>query len=78
MRAILVLLGIVVLVLVVLLALGFISLDQTQRAEAPRIRVEGGQAPEFKVDVGKVDVTTTNRTVEVPQLQVEKAGGAPQ
>jgi hypothetical protein len=77
MRAILVLLGIVALVAIVLLSFGFISLDQTQSAQAPRIRVEGGQAPEFKVDVGKVDVTTTNRTVEVPQLQVEKAEGAP-
>ncbi|TKD52934.1 hypothetical protein [Sphingomonas baiyangensis] len=76
MRAILVLLGLAALVLVILMSLGMVSLDQTQSAQLPTIRVEGGQAPEFKADVGRIDVQTVNRTVEVPTLEVEKAEGA--
>lgn len=77
MRGILILLGIAALIVIVLLALGMISFDQEQSAQLPTVKIEGGQAPKFDVDVGKVDVTTTNKTVEVPTLQVEKATGAP-
>lgn len=70
MKAILVLLGIAVLALVVLMSLGMISIDQTRPAVV--------QAPEFKADVGRIEVGTTNRTVEVPTLQVEKADAAKQ
>ncbi|PCD03261.1 hypothetical protein COC42_02295 [Sphingomonas spermidinifaciens] len=70
MRTLLVLVGLVALVLVVLMSLGMVSIDQTRPAVV--------QAPEFKADVGKVELGTTNRTVEVPTLQVEKADGAKQ
>lgn len=78
MRAILVLLGLAVLVLIGLMATGMLSLDQTQQAQLPSIKIEGGQAPEFKADMGTVDVGTVNKTVEVPRMTVEKANGAPQ
>jgi uncharacterized membrane protein (Fun14 family) len=70
MRTILVLVAIAVLALVVLMSLGMISIDQTRPAVV--------QAPEFKADVGRIEMGTTNRTVEVPTLQVEKADGAKQ
>ena len=77
MRGILILLGIVALVVIVLLSLGMISFDQERAAQLPSVKIEGGQTPKFDVDVGRVDVTTTNKTVEVPTLQVEKAAPAP-
>lgn len=77
MRGILILLGIVALVVIALLSLGMISFDQERAAQLPSVTIEGGQAPKFDVDVGRVDVTTTNKTVEVPTLQVEKAAPAP-
>ncbi|GAA0738889.1 hypothetical protein [Sphingomonas japonica] len=69
MRAILVLLGLAALVLVVLMSLGFVSLEQTQQASIT--------PPEFKADVGRIDVGTSNRTIEVPTIEVEKADPAP-
>ena len=72
MRALLVLLGIAALVLLAALALGFVRLDQTQTAQLPRI--EGGQAPKFEADVGRIDVGTENKTVEVPRVSVQKPG----
>ncbi|UZK68119.1 hypothetical protein OKW76_08485 [Sphingomonas sp. S1-29] len=78
MRAILVLLGLAALVVIGLMATGMLSLDQTQQAQLPSIKIEGGQAPEFKADMGTVDVGTVNKTVEVPAVSVEKADGAPQ
>ncbi len=75
MRALLVLLGIAALVILAGMATGFINIDQTQTAQLPRL--EGGQAPEFKADVGRIDVGTETKTVEVPKIQVQKPGDAP-
>ena len=73
MRALLVLLGLIVIVVVVLMAFGMLSIDQTRTARLPSISVEGGQAPQFQADVGSVDLGTQNRTVAVPTIDVEKA-----
>lgn len=62
MRTLLVLLGIVALVALAGLMTGFIKLDQTQTA----------QLPQFQATVGKVDVGTVNKTVEVPKVDVQK------
>ncbi|WP_294262427.1 hypothetical protein [uncultured Sphingomonas sp.] len=70
MRTILVALGLAALILAGLMVTGMVSIDQTRPAVV--------QAPEFKADVGKVELGTTNKTVEVPTLQVEKAEGAKQ
>jgi hypothetical protein len=75
MRALLVLLGIAALVFLAGMATGFINIDQTQTAQLPRI--EGGQAPEFKADVGRIDVGTQTKTVEVPTIQVQKPSATP-
>lgn len=73
MRAFLGLLGVVVLIVAGLMTFNFINIDQTQRAALPQVKVEGGQAPKFDVEVGKVDVGNVNRTVAVPTVKVEKA-----
>ena len=70
MRALLVLVGIAALVLLAGMATGFINIDQTQTAQLPRI--EGGRAPEFKADVGRIDVGTETKTVEVPNIALQK------
>ncbi len=76
MRAILVLLGVAALIVAALMSFGFIGLDQTRPAALPQVKVEGGQAPKFDVEVGKVDVGTVNRTVEVPAIKVERPATA--
>jgi len=75
MRALLVLVGIAALVILAAMALGFVKFDQTQTAALPRL--EGGQAPKFEANVGRVDVGTENKTVEVPTIDVQKPGEAP-
>jgi len=75
MRTLLALLGIIVLIVVVLMALGFINIDQTRTAQLPSVHVSGGQAPKFQADVGSVDVGTKTETVKVPTVDVNRAGG---
>jgi len=77
MRMILVLLGLAALVVVGLLATGMISLD-----------AYGGRLPTVSAETGKLSVGNTNRTVEMPTvemrdttvslptIQVEKAPGS--
>jgi multidrug efflux pump subunit AcrA (membrane-fusion protein) len=71
MRALLVLLGLAAIVLVVLMSLGMISIGG---GSLPKVSVEGGSAP--KVDVGRIDVGTVNKTIEVPVVDVQKADNA--
>jgi hypothetical protein len=75
MRTLLVFVGIVALVILAGMATGFINIDQTQTAQLPRI--EGGQAPEFKADVGKIDLGTERKVIEVPKVEVERPGAEP-
>lgn len=70
MRALLVIVGVAALLLLAAMMLGFVRFDQTQSAQLPRL--EGGQAPKFDADVAKVRVGTENKTVEVPDIDVEK------
>ncbi|MEH3048547.1 hypothetical protein [Sphingomonas adhaesiva] len=70
MRTLLVLIGVVALVLLAAMMLGFVRFDQTQTAQLPRL--EGGQTPKFDADVAKVSVGTDKKTVEVPAISVEK------
>lgn len=72
MRALLVLLGLAVLVVILLMAFGMINIDQTKTAQLPTVKVEGGQAPQFQADVGTVAVGTENKVVQVPTMSVQK------
>ena len=73
MRGLLILLAIVALVVLAAMQLGYINLSQTQAAQLPHL--EGGQAPKFNADVAKVNVGT--KTVEVPDVSVQKPGQTP-
>lgn len=64
MRLVAGILGVAVLVLIALVLLGFINFDQTRKAVV--------QAPQFKVNVGKLAVGQKEETVKVPTLSVEK------
>ena len=68
MRAILVLLALVCLVAAAALYLGFVNFEQTRPAVV--------QAPAFHADVGRVAVGSETKTVQVPTLEVQRAGGA--
>ncbi len=65
-------LGVAALAVVAYGAFYFVDVEQTQEARMPTvdIEVEGGQAPEFDVETGTVDIGTTTQTVEVPDIEV--------
>ncbi|MGN6622206.1 MAG: hypothetical protein ACTHKR_14245 [Sphingomonas sp.] len=77
MRTLLALLGLVVVIVVILMAFGFINIDQTRQAQLPSVTVQGGQAPAFQADVGSVDVGTENKTVAVPHVDINKPAPPP-
>ena len=72
-RTILIILAIAALVLLVLLATGILSVDQTREAQLPDVDVsaEGGQAPAFDVDAKEVVVGTKEANVSVPDVDVD-------
>ena len=74
MRFLLGLVGVAALLFLGAWALGLVTLNQTQVARAPEVKVEGGQAPGFAVNVATVDLGTENKTVAVPTVRVTKPG----
>lgn len=74
MRGLLLILVVAIIALIVAISTGFINLSQTQTAQLPSIKVEGGQAPEFKADVADVDLKTENKVITVPTVAVDKPG----
>ena len=70
MRVILVLLLLVALAALIGILTGFINIDQTRTAQLPHL--EGGQTPAFRAEVGKIDVGTEKKTVDVPRVTVQK------
>jgi hypothetical protein len=65
-------LGVAAVAVVAYGAFYFVDVEQTQEARMPTvdIEVEGGQAPEFDVETGSVDVGTTTETIEVPDVEI--------
>ena len=57
------------------LSLSACDVEQTKEGEAPSIDVDAdaGALPEYDVDAPDVDVTTEEKTVEVPVIEVEEA-----
>ena len=76
MRGLLVLVGLVVVAVIAAMMLGFINIDQSRTASLPQIEVKGGKAPEFKAEVGRIDVGKEQHVVEVPTIEVQKPGEA--
>ena len=83
MRAIIFLLIIAVLVVIAGVATGFVDINHIRGGEPPKlsttpngIRAKAGQPPAFDVETGSVKVGTTEATVKVPTLQIQKPGNA--
>ncbi len=80
MRALILIVIVAIVVILALLASGFLSINQTRSAKAPEVSATrngvtamGGQAPAFDVETGSVRVGAKDTTVKVPALVVEKA-----
>lgn len=73
-RPVLIILAVAVIVLIVLFATGFWSVEQTREGELPNVEVnaEGGQLPAFDADSKEVVVGTTETEIEVPKVETEK------
>lgn len=68
------------LIPVLIAATGFVALsacdvEQTKEGELPDVDVSAteGQLPAYDVDTADVNVTTEERTVEVPVVKVDEA-----
>ena len=72
MRGLLALVAIVVLLLIVAVATGFLDFS-SRGGDLPEVKVEGGALPKVDADVGDVDVGTKNTTIEVPTVDVDSA-----
>ena len=79
MRTVFLILIIGVLALIAAIATGFLDISQTRPAQVPQISTNGtgvtasgGQAPAFDVQTGSVKVGTTQTTVKVPAIEVQK------
>lgn len=75
MRGLLALIGLVALAAVVLMSLGMLHIQQEQGASLPSIsfNAKGGQLPKFSAETGSVGIGTTNKTVEVPSVEMKNA-----
>lgn len=73
MRPLLTIVAVVVLLLIVGLATGFINLG-ARGGDLPEVKVEGGSLPKVDADVGDIDVGTKNETIQVPTIDVDTAG----
>lgn len=59
-----------------LVALGIAAcaVDQTEEGELPEVTVEGGNLPEYDVDVADVTIGTDTAMVVVPDVDVKMPG----
>ena len=55
------------------LALSACDVAQTEEGEMPEVTIDGGELPEYEVDVADVEVTTEEKTIEVPVVDVDPA-----
>lgn len=51
------------------------DVEQTEEGELPEVEIEAeeGNMPEYDVDTADVEVTTEERTVEVPEVEIDPA-----
>ncbi len=81
MRAILLILIIAVVAIIAAIGTGLVRIPQTSPAVAPRVEMKDGklttqpgQAPTFDIETGSIGVGTSNRTVNVPSVEVKRDG----
>ena len=58
---------------IALIGLSACDVEQTEEGEMPEVSVEGGNLPEYEVDVAEVVVGTEERTIDVPVVGIEEA-----
>lgn len=56
---------------ILVLPLAACSVEQTEEGELPEVEVEGGNMPEYDVDAADVEVGTEERTITVPDIDIE-------
>lgn len=83
MRAVLFFIIIAVLIIIAAMATGFVSISK-MRGEAPQVSasgnglsVKGGEPPAFDVETGSVKVGTMQTSMNMPTLEIQKAGKKP-
>ncbi|HEX8554741.1 MAG TPA: hypothetical protein VF695_08545 [Sphingomonas sp.] len=69
MRALLVILGLLVLAVAAAMQFGYLSIGQTRPGMV--------QTPQFNADVARVSVGREERSVQVPTIDVRKPGATP-
>ena len=81
MRAVLFVLIVGIIIIIAAVATGFLNINQIRGIRAPEVNAtsngvtaKGGQAPAFDVQTGSVKVGTKETMVNVPTLEVQKAG----
>ena len=81
MRAVLFIFIVGVLVIVAGVATGFINVSKIHGGEVPQVTAsrngivaKGGEAPSFDVETGSVKVGTAQTSMNMPTLQIQKAG----
>lgn len=75
-RPLLILLLVVLALIAVAWLTGLIDFDASGDLEAPRVEVTGGEVPSVDVDTADIEVGTKTETIEVPTIDVDKAGEA--
>ena len=71
MRAVITILGIIVVVAIIAVLTGFVNLHGSS-GSLPKVAVEGGKMPSVNADVGSIDVGSKNSTVDVPKVETVK------
>lgn len=62
--------GVLVAALMMVMALGACTVEQTEEGEMPEVNVEGGNMPEYDVDPAQVEVGTETATITTPDVDV--------
>jgi hypothetical protein len=56
--------------------IGLIDFDASGELQAPKVEVTGGELPKVDVETADIEIGTKTQTIEVPTIEVEKAGDA--
>ena len=85
MRAVILILIVVILGVIAAIGTGFLNINQIRGVESPQVSASrngvtatGGQAPAFEVETGSVKIGTSDATVKVPALEIDRPGQAQQ
>lgn len=69
-RTIVIVVAVIVLLAVVGYALGLFNFDTSGQLKTPEVSVSGGEIPEVQLETGDIDIGTEKATVPVPEVNV--------